>query len=303
MPMEPAVLPDLPESDRVQALEHVLEFPRYVRRAHVIRLRCKTARENLVSVHLRSVDRRPIRRPGTWSAETVISGRSAYLAEDLRVVSSWPAVHLAAIASKRQERLVEPHNCALAGVGPNGRQLGFQVGGDVHDMIDPLQWRPDLEHKYRGLLLLADRCRERAPENSSSCAVVGVKVAIVGNVDQLRMPRVQPGSQPLDDWATGPKRAIRLTPEFDAGETQDRGSGAGFPLAYTGGLVQRTPTTASLARGEEDNLHTVAFGDVFAQCATTSERFVIRVRAEDEYARHGQLRLLPQGDLRQRRPT
>lgn len=77
MPTEPAVLPNLPESDRVQALEHVLEFPRYVLRAHVIRLRCTTATENLVSVHPRSVDRRLIRRPGTWSAETVVSGRSA----------------------------------------------------------------------------------------------------------------------------------------------------------------------------------------------------------------------------------
>lgn len=46
-----------------------------------------------------------------------------------------------------------------------------------------------------------------------------------------------------------------------------------------------------------ESQHTVALGDVFAQGATTSERFIIRVRAEDEYASHGQLRLSPHGDL------
>ncbi len=212
-------------------------------------------------------------------------------------------MHLAAIASKPQECLVEPHDGALTGVGPNGRQLFSQMGGDVHDTIDPLQRRPDLEHKYRGILLLADWCRECQPEYSSGCAVVDVKIEIIGNVDQRRMPLVQNGSQPLDDCATGAQRAIRLAPELHAGDAQDLARGSGFLLAYSGGLVRGTSATALLARGEEDNPHAVALGDVLAQCATTAERFVIWVRAEDEYTPHGQLPLSPHEDLWQPRPT
>src|SRR5258708_619380 len=104
-----------------------------------------------------------------------------------------------------------------------------------------------------------------------------MQVATVGNVDQFGVQRVQRGSQPIDHVPAGAQGAIRLMPELDAGEAQDRRSGASFLLANAGGLLRRTSVTALLARGEEDRLDAVSFRHVFAQSASTPDGLVVRM--------------------------
>src|SRR6266850_5184604 len=69
------------------------------------------------------------------------------LSERFRVLSARPTVHLAAIAVKAQGGHVEIDHRTLALMGPDSRPFQLDVGGDINDLIEPLQGRPNLIHQ------------------------------------------------------------------------------------------------------------------------------------------------------------
>ena len=85
-------------------------------------------------------------------------------------------MHLAAVAVQALNRLVEAHHRALGDVGAYRREFLVNHVGNVFDVIELLQWRPDLEHEHFGSPL---RTGDRGADEFGSGAVVRMLLLVV----------------------------------------------------------------------------------------------------------------------------